>query len=70
MTLVVIGVGIGLAGALAGGRLLRGVLYGSGLDPATFFVVPVVLSLVAVLAIWIPARRAATVNPVVALRQD
>ena len=70
MTLVGIGIGVGIAGALAGSQLLRGVLYGSGLDPITFALVPLVLGLVAVIAIWIPARRAASVNPVVVLRQE
>ncbi len=70
MTLVAIGLAIGLAGAVAGARLLSGLLYGSGLDPVTFVVVPLVLGLVAVLAIWVPARRAAAVSPVVALRQE
>jgi predicted permease len=68
--LVGIGIGIGLAGGLAGARLMRGVLYGTGLDGLTFAVVPLVLAGVAILAIWIPARRAAAVNPVVVLRQE
>jgi predicted permease len=70
LSLVGIGIGIGLAGALGGAKLMSGVLYGTGLDPLTFAVVPLVLAGVAVLAIWIPARRAASVNPVVVLRQD
>jgi putative ABC transport system permease protein len=70
LRLVGLGIAIGLVGAVAGARLLSGVLYGSGLDPVTFAAVPVVLGLVAVLAIWIPARRAAGVNPVVVLRQE
>ena len=70
MRLVGIGIGVGLIGAVVGTRLLRGVLYGAGLDPLVFAMVPAVLGAVAVLAIWIPARRAATVNPVVVLRQE
>ena len=70
-TLVMLGAGIGLAGALAASRLVRGMLYGgSALDPLTFVGVPLVLLGVAMLAIWIPARRAATVDPMVALRTD
>jgi len=70
LKLVAIGMVVGLAGALAGARLLHGILYGTGLDVATFALVPLVLVAVAILAIWIPARRAAAVNPVIALRQE
>ncbi len=70
LRLVGIGVLIGLGGALAGARLLQGILYGSGLDPITFVVVPLVLGAVALVAIWLPARRAAAVSPVVALRHE
>jgi ABC-type antimicrobial peptide transport system permease subunit len=69
--LVVIGAAIGLAGALGASRLLRGVLYGSSLvDPVTFVAVPAILIGVAMLAIWIPARRAASVDPMRALRSE
>jgi ABC-type antimicrobial peptide transport system permease subunit len=69
VTLVLLGAGIGLAGALGASRLVQGMLYGgSALDPLTFIGVPFVLLGVAMLAIWIPARRAATVDPMVALR--
>ena len=68
--LVGIGIGVGLIGAVVGTRLLSGVLYGAGLDPLVFLMVPALLGVVAVLAIWIPARRAAAVNPVVVLRQE
>ena len=57
-------------GALIAAWLMRNVLYGSGLDPVTFVTVPIVLGLVALLAIFIPARRASAVNPVVVLRQE
>jgi ABC-type antimicrobial peptide transport system permease subunit len=71
LTLVLIGTGIGLAGALAASRLLRAVLYGgNSLDLMTFTVVPVVLLLVAALASFVPARRAAQVDPMHALRYD
>ncbi len=70
MTLVGIGISLGLAGAAVGARLMSGMLYGSGANPLVFGAVPLVLGAVAVLAIWIPARRAARVNPVVVLRQD
>jgi ABC-type antimicrobial peptide transport system permease subunit len=70
MGLVMIGIAIGLVGAFVGARFLGGLLYGSGLDPITFIAVPVVLGSVAALAILVPARRAASVSPVVVLRQD
>lgn len=70
LRLVGLGIGIGLIGALLGSRLLQGVLYGAALDPLTFVGVPLVLGLVGLVAIWVPARRAAAVNPVGVLRQE
>jgi predicted permease len=70
MVLALIGMVIGLAGAMAGVHLLRGLLYGNSFDPLTFLAVPVVLGAVAALAVWIPARRASSVDPVVVLRQE
>jgi ABC-type antimicrobial peptide transport system permease subunit len=71
MTLVLLGAAIGLAGALAAARLLHGILYGAGgIDLVAFTVVPGVLLSVAMLAIWIPARRAANVDPMRALRSE
>ncbi|MHB1327608.1 MAG: ADOP family duplicated permease, partial [Gemmatimonadales bacterium] len=71
--LVLVGIGtvIGLAGALVASQLIRGMLYGgSGLDPATFAAVPLILGAVALLAIWIPSRRASNVDPIEALRRE
>ena len=66
-----IGVVIGLAGSLAGARLLEGLLFGvRARDPVTFGGVPILLFLVAVIACYLPARRAANVDPAVALRSD
>ncbi|HUF27457.1 MAG TPA: ABC transporter permease [Gemmatimonadaceae bacterium] len=71
LTLVAIGAALGLAGALGAWRVVRGLLYGpSGPDLVTFVGVPVLLIAVAAFAIWIPARRAAMIDPMVALRSE
>lgn len=65
------GIGIGVLAALWITRLLEGMLYGvSRFDGATFTAVPVALALAAIAASLIPARRAATVDPIIALRQE
>ena len=62
---------IGLVGAFFAAKLMRGQLYGiQPTDPVTFIAVPVVLAAVALLACYLPARRAARVDPVIALRSD
>ena len=66
-----VGLAMGAAGLLAGGRLLRSLLFGiSSADPATMVVIAAVLMAVALLATWLPARRAARTSPMVALRRD
>jgi predicted permease len=71
MRRVVIGLVLGLAGALGLARVLASQLYGVGaVDPVTFVATPLVLGLVAFVASWIPARRAAMVDPLVALRDS
>ena len=61
----------GLAGAVALRRVLHSFLFEiSALDPLTFSLVPVLIALVALVAAWIPARRAAAVDPMEALRAD
>jgi hypothetical protein len=69
--LVAVGVVIGLAGALAGARVLRAFLFDlTPNDPLTYVGIVAVLIVTAVLASWIPARRAARVDPVIALRAE
>jgi ABC-type lipoprotein release transport system permease subunit len=58
-------------GAVALSRLLHSFLFEvSALDPVTFSLVPMLMVLVALVAAWIPARRAAAVDPMEALRAD
>jgi putative ABC transport system permease protein len=68
---VLVGLAVGLAGALALTRLMKALLFGvSSSDPLTFGSIALLLALVALLACWVPARRATRVNPTVALRQE
>jgi len=67
--LAVIGIGFGIAGAAALARSLTAMLYGlTPLDPATYVAVTVLFVAVALLAAYLPARRAANVDPLVAIR--
>jgi predicted permease len=71
MRVALAGAAAGLAGALVLTRLMSSLLYGvQSTDPATFLVVTLVLTGVAVVASYIPARRASRIDPLVALRHD
>ncbi len=71
MRLAAIGTGLGLGGAFFATRLLSSQLFGIGpFDPLTFAGVTLVIALVALLACWLPARRASRVDPMVALRAE
>jgi predicted permease len=69
--MLISGVAIGLLLAIATAKILSGILYGVGaLDPIAFTVAPLVLSIAALIATWLPARRATRVDPVQALRAE
>jgi putative ABC transport system permease protein len=69
--LAAIGLALGLVGAVLVTRLMQGVLYGiTATDPVTYAIVALVLLSVATLASWLPALRAARVDPLVALRAE
>ncbi len=69
--LIALGLGIGLIVALLGSRLIHNLLYGiSSADPLVYVSVLAVLAAVAVLACWLPARRASQVDPMISLRAE
>jgi ABC-type antimicrobial peptide transport system permease subunit len=66
-----IGLGLGLIAAFIAARLMTGLLYQvSAVDPVTYLLVPLLLAAVALMACYIPARRATKVDPIIALRVE
>jgi ABC-type antimicrobial peptide transport system permease subunit len=64
------GVAIGLAASFGLTRLITNLLFGvTPHDPLTFTLIPVLLSVIALIAVWLPARRASRVDPMIAIRQ-
>ena len=71
LVLIAIGLTAGIAGAVVLTRALAGLIYGiRPLDPITFIAVPLMLCAIGALACFIPARRAASVDPITTLRQS
>ena len=71
LRLAIVGVAIGLTSAFLLSRVLSSFLFGvTARDPLVFSIVPVVLTAVALLAVWLPARRASRVDPILALRYE
>jgi putative ABC transport system permease protein len=71
MRLALIGVALGLGAALALTQLMKGMLFGvAAADPLTYTGIALLLTAVALLACWIPARRATKVDPLQALRYE
>src|SRR3954452_19670689 len=71
MSVALLGVAIGAAAAFGLSRVIASFLFGvTARDPLVFTIVPALLTAVAFLGVWLPARRAANVDPVVALREE
>jgi predicted permease len=71
LCLTLLGIVLGLLGAVLMSRLMEDLLYGvDALDPVVFYAVPSVLVATATLAVWLPARRAASVEPVITLKTE
>lgn len=71
LRIVAVGTGLGLVAAYAGARMIERQLFGvDAADLTTFVAVPLVLLVVAAVACWVPARRAARVDPAIALSAE
>jgi predicted permease len=69
--MLTLGIGLGLLLSVAAGQILAGLLYRvSALDPIAFTAAPLVLAIAALLACWLPARRATRISPMTALRTE
>jgi len=69
LVLVSIGLGLGVAGAVAITRVIRTFLWGiTPTDPVTFMIVTAALALLALVACYVPSRRALKIDPIIALR--
>jgi ABC-type antimicrobial peptide transport system permease subunit len=69
--MVIVGLGVGMVAALGITRVMTGLLIGvSPSDPLTYISVAAILTAIALLACWIPARRATRVDPGIALRYE
>ncbi|MGH9625637.1 MAG: FtsX-like permease family protein, partial [Bryobacteraceae bacterium] len=71
MRVAIIGVLIGTGASFGLTRLIASMLFGvKAWDPTIFVCVPILLALIALLAVWLPARRAARIDPAIALRYE
>lgn len=71
MILATVGIGTGFAAAIVGARFVSSLVYGiSASDPVTYLTIAAVLFVVAILAALVPARRATSLDPTIALRYE
>jgi ABC-type antimicrobial peptide transport system permease subunit len=69
--LLIAGLLVGLLGAFSAARVIRGLLFGvTPSDPATLLVVASVMAVIGIIACWIPARRAARIDPAITMRAN